>query len=164
MYVYIYIYIVYTYIYIYRERERDSSSASRACETVCFNVLKYAMRICDALCLSSKSLTLRKRLVYIGVLFALLSILNPFFAILQKIRLMPHQPIIRPIPIYIYIYIYIYTYIHINTHTHTHTHIHLYIYIYTYCKVDPPAKTNNAIRPISLLTLWISEGSTRAQS
>ena len=42
-------------------------------------VRKYVMIICNVLCLSSKSLTLRKQLFYIGVHFVLFEYLESAF-------------------------------------------------------------------------------------
>ena len=56
-------------------------------------VHNYVMISCNAFRLNLKSLTLRKRLFYISVLFVYFVYLESVFAILQKVWLRPHQPI-----------------------------------------------------------------------
>ena len=52
-------------------------------------------------------------------------------------------------------------------YTHTYVYIYIYIHVYTYTYIAlAPKWTRRAkdvdVRPISLLTLWISEGLTQA--
>ena len=90
--------------------------------------------------------------------------------------------------IHIYIYIYTYTYIYVYIYVYVvYAHIYIYIYIYTQIHTynmhvcgthaimdssretpDVTTKpkcydsTNILVRPVSLLTLWISEGLTQS--
>ena len=61
-------------------------------------------------------------------------------------------------------YVYIYIYIYIHTYLHIHTQAYL-AKIKRGCDWTPQTiPTSFLLRPISVLTLWISEGLTQAHS